>query len=216
MFSVALFVWWFLSDYNSTGMPDNEPMDMSVPAQVLDTNSGTLTRLDMMEKKGEPIDRSAERVTKKPFGILVTQATSPVQPEKFSGYHTGVDFEVFEDEINEFVNVKAICDGRVLAKEWVGGYGGVVVTSCLLDGEQVTVLYGHLNLESEGVNVWDQISAGDEVGTLGSAFSEQTDGERKHLHLGIHRGEMVVYAGYVDQESKLSDWIDPCRLVCGE
>src|SRR3989338_10346295 len=49
---------------------------------------------------GPPLDNSSERVTKKPFGKYITPADSPVQPERFSGYHTGADFEVFSNEIN--------------------------------------------------------------------------------------------------------------------
>jgi hypothetical protein len=30
---------------------------------------------------------------KKPFGIYITPENSPVQPENFTGYHTGIDVE---------------------------------------------------------------------------------------------------------------------------
>ncbi|PIX90274.1 MAG: hypothetical protein COZ29_00885, partial [Candidatus Moranbacteria bacterium CG_4_10_14_3_um_filter_45_9] len=52
-----------------------------------------------------PLDRASERVTKKPFGILIKKATSPVQQERFSGYHTGTDFETFPDESDIDVSV---------------------------------------------------------------------------------------------------------------
>jgi hypothetical protein len=35
-----------------------------------------------------PLDRASGRVTKKPFGIFVTPQNSPVQPERFRGFHT--------------------------------------------------------------------------------------------------------------------------------
>ena len=38
------------------------------------------------------------RITKKPFGIFITTQNSPVQPERFSGYHTGVDVEYKDAE----------------------------------------------------------------------------------------------------------------------
>lgn len=48
-----------------------------------------------------PINSALERVTKKSFGIYVTPQSSPVSPEKFTGYHTGVDFEITPDEENK-------------------------------------------------------------------------------------------------------------------
>jgi len=56
-----------------------------------------------------PLDRAAERVSKKPFGIFITPQNSPVQPEKFRGYHTGADFEIFSDELDANVPVTAEC-----------------------------------------------------------------------------------------------------------
>src|SRR5947209_4518700 len=44
----------------------------------------------------EPVVGFLSRVTKKPFGIYVNPANSPVQPERFSGYHTGADAEYGE------------------------------------------------------------------------------------------------------------------------
>src|SRR5579871_4518385 len=41
----------------------------------------------------EPAKDFLQRVTKKPFGIYVTPTDSPVQPERFTGYHTGADGE---------------------------------------------------------------------------------------------------------------------------
>lgn len=43
-----------------------------------------------------PIAEFEKRITKKPFGIYITPQNSPVQPERFTGYHTGVDVE-YED-----------------------------------------------------------------------------------------------------------------------
>jgi hypothetical protein len=57
------------------------------------------------------------------------------------------------------------------------------------------------------------LAPGDRIGLLGASGSEETDGERKHLHLGIHRGRDFALAGYVPDASKLSAWIDPLPLV---
>lgn len=163
---------------------------------------------------GVPLDRAKERVTKKPFGIRIDQATSPVQPERFSGYHTGVDFETFASEAMTDVPVRAICSGEVLAKRRASGYGGVLVTSCTLDGQEVTVTYGHLRLTSIARVVGERVESGDQIGVLGTGGSSETDGERKHLHLSIHRGVAPNILGYASDRDDLSRWLDPCLFVC--
>ena len=55
------------------------------------------------QKLAPPIESALKRVTKKPFGIYVTPQSSPVKPEKFKGYHTGVDFEILPSEKNKEV-----------------------------------------------------------------------------------------------------------------
>lgn len=70
-----------------------------------------------------PLDQALLRITKKPFGIFITPSTSPVQPERFHGYHTGVDFETFPDEQNTAVAVHAICSGKLLRRAWASGCG---------------------------------------------------------------------------------------------
>lgn len=155
-----------------------------------------------------PIDRALERVTKKPFGIYITPQNSPVQPERFSGYHTGVDFETFADEQNIDVSIYAVCDGKLLTKRTATGYGGIAVQACKLENQDVTIIYGHLRLSSISANIGDQLKAGDKLAVLGTGFSSETDGERKHLHLGIHKGTAINILGYVKNSSELGNWID--------
>lgn len=159
-----------------------------------------------------PVSRAAERVTKKPFGIYVTPQNSPVQPERFTGYHTGVDFETFPEEQGKDVQVYAICDGKILAKSKVGGYGGVIVQSCNLESQDVTVVYGHLNIGSSGLSSGDFAAKGAKIALLGEKGPD-TDNERKHLHLGIHKGTAVDLRGYVQKQSDLSNWIDYKKLA---
>ena len=160
-----------------------------------------------------PIDRALERATKKPFGIYITSQNSPVQPERFSGFHTGVDFETFADEQNKDVPIYAICTGITLLKEWASGYGGLVVQSCQLANQDIAVIYGHLNLASVGTAKNLLMSAGEKIGNLGKGFSQETDGERKHLHLGIHKGRSINILGYVQNSSELSNWIDVIKYL---
>jgi septal ring factor EnvC (AmiA/AmiB activator) len=67
----------------------------------------------------------------------------------------------------------------------VSGYGGLLITSCEINKEAVTVLYGHLSLASITKKLGESVQVGEQVATLGQGFSRETDGERKHLHLGF-------------------------------
>ncbi len=160
-----------------------------------------------------PLANALARVTKKPFAIFITPATSPVQPERFRGYHTGTDFETFPGEQGIDVPVSAICDGTLVMKKWATGYGGVAVERCTIDGQPVTVVYGHLKLASVTPKVGDAMKAGQTFAVLGKGFSTETDGERKHLHLGIHKGTTIDILGYVQKKSDLSQWIDPMTVL---
>lgn len=161
-----------------------------------------------------PLDRAAERVAKKPFGIFITPQDSPVRPEKFRGYHTGTDFEIFPEELDADVPVRAICSGTIAAKKTASGYGGVLVQNCEFDNQPITVVYGHLKLASISKDKGDALTVGNTIGILGKAYSTETDGERKHLHLGIRKGRSINILGYVHSQSQLLGWIDACTLVC--
>ncbi len=153
------------------------------------------------------------RVTKKPFGIYITPQNSPVQPERFSGYHTGTDFETGAEEVNFDVEVPAFCDGKLLLKEYARGYGGVAVESCVLKGGPVTVIYGHLKLTSIVVKIGQSLKKGDQIGILGQGYSLETDGERKHLHLGVYKGLAVNIKGYVQVQGDLGNWYNPTDFL---
>ena len=156
----------------------------------------------------EPIADALSRVTKKPFGIYVTPDFSPVSPERFTGYHTGVDFETTPAEANIDIPIYAICPGKLLLKKWASGYGGVISESCALEGQAVTVIYGHLRLTSIAKKVGQAFEQGEQIGVLGNGYSAETDGERKHLHLGIHKGTAVDISGYVANAAQLKPWIN--------
>jgi hypothetical protein len=160
-----------------------------------------------------PLDRLTERVTKKFFATKVSPINSPVQPERFSGYHTAIDFETFSDEVDTVVTVKAVCTGKLLQRRTATGYGGVVVQACTYNNQPVTVIYGHLDINSVIPKIGATIQVGQALGNLGKGFSSQTDGERKHLHLGIHKGSTGSILGYVTKQSDLSAWIDPLTIL---
>jgi murein DD-endopeptidase MepM/ murein hydrolase activator NlpD len=217
---LAGFVFWEqlknkANDSQSQNVPNVSVQSNS--SDVVSSNANTQAPPTIVSTTGfaAPISRASERVTKKPFGIYITKQNSPVQPERFQGYHTGTDFETFPEELNQDVPISTICSGKIKAKEWATGYGGVLVQDCSYDNQPITIIYGHLNLASISKNIGDNLNAGDVIGILGNAYSRQTDGERKHLHLGIHKGSTVNILGYVQNQSQLDGWYNACDLgVC--
>lgn len=163
----------------------------------------------------EPLPNTASRPTPLFFGLHVT--TNPEEnpitpPERFSGYHVGLDFEVSKEELDAEVPVFAICDGTVTYSGFAEGYGGLLAQKCTLSGSLITVLYGHLTVESLP-RLKSVIAAGDQIGTLGAARSRDTDGNRKHLHLGIHKGENLIVLGYVKTEEEIKNFVNPADVI---
>lgn len=156
-----------------------------------------------------PISEFKERITKKSFGIYVSPENSPVYPERFRGYHTGVDVEY--DDTSSDVPVYAIANGTILRSGFLNGYGGVVIIRHEIDGQIVTALYGHLR-PSSLVAVNKEITKGELIGVLGTGYSKETDNERKHLHFSIHQGYDPALRGYVSTEGALQAWIDPLNI----
>lgn len=159
-----------------------------------------------------PIDEAARRITKKPFGIEIHPETSPVPDDHFNGFHVGVDFEAFDWEDDIDVPVYAICAGRLLFKKQAQGYGGVAVQRCQLEGREVTVIYGHLRLASISAEAGGRIAQGQKIGVLGTGHSEETEGVRKHLHLGLYDGAFDPLKpdirGYVKDPVDIAKWLD--------
>ena len=161
-----------------------------------------------MSSVGLPLERALELITKKPFGLYVDTNHSPVSPEKFRGYHTATDFEILEGETDKDIPVMGICDGKLLQKRTATGYGGLIVQACTINDQAVTVIYGHVRLPSVAADVGEELKRGQVLGLLGNAYSTETSGERKHLHLGIHKGTSVDIRGYVQNKSELDNWIN--------
>lgn len=195
------------------------PRGNDVLGQVLGASTETTIPLDEnpaitpVPKLLMPIQGGLARVTKKPFGLYVTPSSSPVSDDIFTGYHTGVDFESFPNEQNTDVTVTAACDGKVQLKKWANGYGGVLAQACKIDGLDVTIIYGHLKLQSIIVSPGQTLRAGNTIGLLGQGFSQETDGRRKHLHFDIHKGSAINILGYVQSQDDLANWIDPMQYL---
>ena len=220
---VAFLVWLFfrnnLQDKTTPAATNSSQDNRSNPVDNKTTVDNPVPLEDSsLNKFGfiDPLSRAAERITKKTLGQYITPQNSPVQPEKFQGYHTGTDFEIFPEEADAAVSVRAVCSGKLLLKEFASGYGGVAVESCDLEGNPITVIYGHLKLTSIDLKNGSDLKAGDVIGVLGKGYSSETDGERKHLHLGFCKGSSVNIRGYVSSVSQLSGWLDPCVYICGK
>ncbi len=154
----------------------------------------------------EPIKDFKVRVTKKPFGIYITPQNSPIQPERFTGYHTGADAEY--GDVTADVPVFAIADGIITYSNRVSGYGGVFILKIDISGVPHSVLYGHIR-PSTLPSIGKQFKKGDQIAVLGTAYSAETDGERRHLHLAILSNVRIDVKGYVNSQSQLSGWLDP-------
>ena len=154
----------------------------------------------------EPVDEFLERITQKPFGVFITPETSPVQNDRFTGWHTGVDVE-YEDTAGD-IGVRAIADGIVIESTFAKGYGGVVVIRHIIDGKTLLALYGHLDPASilpKNTNV----RQGQTIGVLGEGGTHETDDVRKHLHFSILKKDEIDLRGYVQDEKELEAWYDP-------
>lgn len=162
-----------------------------------------------------PINRARSRPTALRFGMYVTPDPqhNPIDPpERFIGYHVGLDFELFGDETDQAVPVFAICNGSVLYSGFAKGYGGLLVQRCEIGGERVTILYGHLDT-TDSPPEDTVLSTGQQIGILAPPYSKESDGNRKHLHLGIRRGEVSDFRGYVQDPKEMALFVDPASVL---
>ncbi|MDP2696011.1 MAG: M23 family metallopeptidase [bacterium] len=181
----------------------NIPVNQNTNLEIEPATAEPIAENDILV---EPIADFKRRITKKPFGIYITPDDSPVQPEKFSGYHTAVDVEY--SNVLDDVLVMTIADGEVVASKTVSGYGGVVVIKHIINNETVLAIYGHLD-NSRSAEKGTIVKQGETVGYLGQDQTKETDYERRHLHFGIIKGDKINFAGYVSDESELDGWYDP-------
>lgn len=167
-------------------------------------------------KVGYPLSRGEERDKKLTFGLFVTPnpETNPIDPpERFTGYHTALDLEIFPEEEAQDVPVVAACDGKVLQAEVISGYGGVIIQSCSLDDQEVTVLYGHLDYTRFQKTAGQEVGRGEQIAFLGDDKSPESGDTRKHLHFGIHKGQEIEVKGYAETEGELEAFLDPLPLL---
>jgi len=61
--------------------------------------------------------------------------------------------------------------------------------------------------------VGKKVTMGEMIGVLGTGGTAETDGERKHLHFDVVKGDRVDIRGYVQTQAELSGWIDPLMII---
>jgi hypothetical protein len=165
---------------------------------------------------GKPLGNFSSRPKLLRFGMYVTPDPNqnPIDPpERFTGYHTALDIETFPSEAGQDVPVFAVCDGEILAAQTAEGHGGVIIQSCVIKGQSVTVLYGHIDPASFTHLEGSPVVKGNQLALLGAAHTEASGLNRKHLHLSIHKGSEIEYAGYVQSRDELQAFIDPRPLL---
>ena len=113
----------------------------------------------------------------------------------------------YEDKTDD-VPIVAIAGGSVRLSRMVNGYGGVVAIEHVIADESVIAIYRHLDpatVIDEGVVV----TTNQQIGVLGDGYTQETDGERKHLHFGIITGSTIDYVGTT---AELKRWVDPFNI----
>ena len=153
-----------------------------------------------------PVRNFYENQTVNPYGVY--------RSNRFLGYHSGVDVEVDPGDLNRKVPVYSVFDGEVKEVTLANGYGGVVAIKHSFGDMELMGIYGHVRLWDANVKAGQKIGSGGVIGYLGADYSNETDGERKHLHFGLSRQEKVDIRGYVEGLEELKrDWINPSEFL---
>lgn len=162
-------------------------------------------------KYSYPISGYHRRITYRYFGKNVTASDhSPDCGRTYVGFHNGDDLEVTTEENNKDVEIKAISNGTIVLAENIDGYGGLIIEKTEIEGQKYLINYGHIRISSATVSVGTQVNSGQKLALLGNGCSTETDGERKHLHFSIHKGDTIDVRGYIPTEEELKEnWVNP-------
>lgn len=181
---------------------------LSLPLGIfLSGCSENISKIDLPINKDQgavilPIAKYGERLTYKAFGEFIE--------DRFHGYHVGDDIEY--QDTKEKISVKAIADGIILQSGNVSGYGGLVVIQHTVKNTVLTALYGHIDLSLSSLKKGDAVRKGQFLANLGEHKSQETDGERKHLHFALYQGNKLRQQGYEPLKENVSLWINPYQF----
>lgn len=212
---IAIYFFIVLEKQAQTATVLNKP-----PIVTSNKTVGTSTTTPLMESSKNyffPLPDYFSRIKIKKFGqrVLATEKFEVPCGADFSGFHNADDLEVTESELTSNVAVHAVAAGKVLQLGNVSGYGGLLIQSAKLDGKDVTIYYGHVNHLTAKVKVGDSVLAGDPIAFLGKGCSQETSGERKHLHFAISEKPGIDVRGYVPNENILQNWVNPGEWLKG-
>ena len=116
-----------------------------------------------------PLENYWQRQTLKPFAKLVDPDfyidRERLFPNRFYGYHAGVDLEVLPGEDEMALPVYAVGSGVVDFVGPVSGYGGVILQ--YLDASKITALYGHVKIAGLKPRSGTRVTAGEKLTVLG-------------------------------------------------
>ncbi|MFH1822742.1 MAG: M23 family metallopeptidase, partial [Patescibacteria group bacterium] len=207
-FIIAFSIYFVMNKNNSNNNITNLITNTDTNINTVEENSGATTTepVQNLSTLEDPIAEFKKRITLKPFGIYITPENSSVKPEKFTGYHTGVDVEY--TDVSFEVPVYAAADGTVVLSRFVSGYGGTTVIKIKIEDKDVLALYGHLN-PNQLLPINSKVKAGEKIGILGEGYTAETDFERKHLHFAIIKGNEINLKGYVNSKEELISWYNP-------
>jgi hypothetical protein len=155
--------------------------------------------VDTVAKIVLPIDEYGAKKTLKVFGEYIQ--------DRFTGYHVADDIEY--TDIESETPVRAMADGQIEIVQFASGYGGMIKIKHKIDNQTIHSIYGHIALDSTQLKAGDQVKAGQFLANLGKNNSEESDGERKHLHFGLYAGDENRINGYESEASAVSKWINP-------
>lgn len=205
---LGLDYYYYFAEKTSKSSPTTPVTSVTTPSTPKKTTITTPTPTSI-SSLANPVANFKARVTKKPFGIYITPQNSPVQPERFTSYHTGADAEY--QDVSTDVPVYAAADGTVVLSRTASGYGGVFMVEIELNGTKCNILYGHIRPSSLPA-VDQKVIREEQIALLGTGYSTETDGERRHLHFAVLSDTRLDIKGYVPTKADLSGWLDPLSL----
>lgn len=162
-----------------------------------------------------PLEKTIQRQQYKKFNQYIDrnfyENSGNLYPAKYIGYHAGTDLEIFSTEEKDPVSVYAVSDGKIIFVDAVSGYGGLIL---LKTSNNLIFLYGHLDLSKIKLEIGKTVQAGQKIAYLGDAFSNQTGGERKHLHFALYKGRGKNFKGYENAPSDIkNNWLDSIKYL---
>src|SRR3990167_7147055 len=92
---LLLMAAWSLGVFRNHATNDSNSSPASTTQNINQSGNQTLDQIPGINLSASPVSYPISdwlsRITKKKFGQYITPQTSPVQPERFTGYHTAAD-----------------------------------------------------------------------------------------------------------------------------